>query len=41
MTGDEEATEEEQAAIDLAFGDLALEEMDDGKPKVDEEDKIL
>jgi hypothetical protein len=41
MTSDEDTTEEEQAAIDLAFGDLALEEMDDGKPKLDEENKIL
>jgi len=41
MTSDEDTTEEEQEAIDLAFGDLALEEMDDGKTKLDEENKIL
>ncbi len=41
MTSDEDATEEEQAAIDLAFGNLSLQEMDDGKPEPDEENKIL
>ncbi len=41
MTSDEDTTEEEQAAIDLAFGDLVLEEMEEPKAKVDEENKIL